>query len=175
MTNLTAPAPRTFPTVEQGTYTGVVDRIDVEDCTQIADKFGYRGIKLIFRWRLEGVASEEGDPITLPQYVKLETGDRPYSKGPRAGRLPWLTEITRAFGEPDIQPGDGVDPDLWVGKRARLAVLEQAQADGTSRNAINAVGPAKPRTGQAAAPAKPAPKPAPTVAEDLDPEGDTPF
>lgn len=139
MASLTAPAPRSFPTVEQGTYPGIVDSITVEDYTDIADKFGYRGYKIIFRWRLEGVETDDGEPFTLPQYVKLETGDKPYSKGSRAGRLPWLTEITRAFGEPDIQPESQVDPDLWVSKRAKLSILQQVQSDGTFKNSINAV------------------------------------
>lgn len=166
---LTAPAPRTFPTVEQGTYTGIVDTITVEDYTGIADKFGYRGYKLIFRWRLEGVKTDDGEPFTLPQYVKFETGSAPYAKGARAGRLPWLTEITRAFGEADIEPDDSVDEQLWVGKRAKLSILQQVQPDATFKNAINAVSKlAKPATvGQATA--RPVARPAaPAAVEDLD-------
>lgn len=173
MATLQAPPQKTFPTVDQGTYIGVVESVAIEDHTVEPDKFGRKGhYTLIFRWTIEGQEAEDGSAITLPQYVRLETGERPYSKGPRAGKLPWLTEITRAFGEPDLQPGDDVDPDMWLGKRAKLSVLEQVQADGTFRNAINGVAPAaKKAAGQVA---KPKPRQAPAAADD-DPDDSVPF
>lgn len=171
MPTLSAPAPKTFTTVEQGTYTGTVMKIEVEDHTTEPDKFGKKGFfTLVFRWVLEGVEDEDGGEISIPQYVKLTTGDRPITTGTRAGRLPWLTEITRAFGQPDLQPGDPVDTDMWLGKRARLGILQQVQSDGTFKNAINSVNPAKARTaGQAAArvAARPAPAPAPADDDDI--------
>jgi hypothetical protein len=106
------------------------------------DQFGKTGhYTFVFHWLLEGVTGDQGEEINLPHYVRFEVGDRPYSKGARAGRLPWLTEITRAIGVPDLQPGDDVDPDLWENKRAKLSILLEERADGAPRNRINAAAP----------------------------------
>ena len=161
-------AQQTYPTVDQGTYLAGVDAIVVEDHIKTPDKFGNTGFyTFIFKWRLEGVLSEDDKPIIIPQYVRLETGDRPITKGPRAGRLPLMTEITRAFGEPDLQPADEVDEALWVGKRAKLGVLNTPDAAGVAKNSINSVSVAPPRAKKN--------KPAPVIVEDDDPESPEPF
>lgn len=137
------------------------------------DKFGNTGfLTLIFRWLLIGQTDEDGAPIELIQYVKFATGDKPYTKGARAGKLPWLTEITRAFGEEDIQPGDNVDEQRWVGKRAKLGVLEAHTTDGGRTNSINSVSKYTPPVKSANG--KPAPKPQPEPVEEEDGE-DIPF
>ena len=168
---LTAPpAQKEFPTVDQGTYVGKVSKVDIEDHTTTPDNFGKTGhTTLIFRWILIGQTDEDGAPVELVQYVKFATGDKPYTKGARAGKLPWLTEITRAFGEPDIVPGASVDPTQWVGKRAKLGVLEAYSVDGVRKNSINSVSrhEPKPKTN-----GKPAPVP---VAEDDDESESIPF
>jgi len=165
---LTAPAQRTFPTVDQGTYAARVTEVKVEDHMNVADNFGNKGFyTLVFRWELDD-ATEDLEVVSIPLYVKFQTGDKPLSKGPRAGRLPMLTEITRAFGEEDLQPGDEVDEQAWVGKRANLGILEQVTPDGGRRNSINSVKPIgrKAATGGATRKA-----PAPVVEDD----GDVPF
>lgn len=137
-----APEQKPFPVVDQGIYTAFVASISVEDYTATPDKFGHKGhYTFVFRWELEDVVEEQGEPITLVQYVRFTTGNKPATQGGRIGRLPWLTEITRAFGEADLLPGQNVDPQQWVHKRARLGVLLNTLPDGTFKNSINTVGP----------------------------------
>lgn len=169
MQTLKAPAPRTFPTVDQGTYTGTVQSIVVQDWTSTPDTFGNQGhYTLVFTWRLDDL-TEDGQVVTIPHYVRFETGERPYSKGQRAGKLPWLTEITRALGVPDVEPDDEVDVDEWEGKRVRLAILAEQRLDGTIRNKVNAVLPVLKKGPRAAARAVPV-----SIEADLA-EADMPF
>ena len=164
---LTAPEQKTFPTVDQGTYVGKVESIDVQDWTTKPDPFGKKGhYTLVFKWLLAGQTDENDNPITLPQYVRFATGDKPMAKGARAGRLPWLTEITRALCLEDLQPGDAFDPETLVGKRAKLGVLLTEQTDGTLKNSINSVSKADPRK------PKTAPKAPPPPADDEDDDPD---
>lgn len=178
-----APAERTFPVVEQGTYDATIESVTVLDFStspfQINPQFKPRyGYQLEFKWLLDGVTDEQGFSISIPLYAWLETGDRPVSNGPRKGRLPQLTEITRALGEPDIQPETFVDEQAWVGKAAQIGVLLEPKNGGGFRNKINAVSAkrkAPGASGVVARPvAKPAARPAAQGATD-DPNGDVPF
>jgi hypothetical protein len=155
---------------------GKVESVSVEDHTVKPDIYGKKGFyTLIFRWLIIGQTDEDGNPVTIPQYVKFLTGDKPYKNGARAGKLPWLTEITRAFGLPDIQPGDAFDPESLVGKRAKLGVLLDEQTDGTLKNSVNTVSKPDPRKPVAAPKVAPKPVPAPAADEDEDDLESVPF
>lgn len=171
MAVLTAPPVPNFPTVDQGTYIGVVKKIETQDFTEKPDNFGKTGYhQFIFHWVLEGVETEDGQEIELFQYVRFMIGDKPSTKGVRAGRIPLLTEITRSFGEPDIQAGDPVDTDMWLGKRAKLGVLF-SEAEKGPRNSINSVGPAAKKNPTTAKPAtRVVSRPTPPVTEEEDEE-----
>lgn len=175
MSTLTAPENKTFPVVDQGTYVAKVESVTVEDHMTKPDAFGKSGHHtLVLRWILIGQTDENGQPIHLVQYAKFSTGDKPYKSGARAGKLPWLTEITRAFGIPDIQPGDEFDPESLVGRRAKLGVLLGETADGTERNSINSVSKPDPRKPVAAPVKKAVQAPAADEDGDLD-ESSIPF
>lgn len=169
MAILRAPDRQQFPVVQGGAYLAKVVNVSVEDFTEKPDRFGNKGHHAItFRWQLAGMETDDGAPVEIPQTVKFATGDYLAKQGQRMGRLPWLTEITRAFGTPDIQPGDAVDTDTWIGKEAVLSIQLNRTADGM-RNHIEAVdkpgsAPAGPRV------LKPRP-PAPPGGD----EGDIPF
>ncbi|MDB5057235.1 MAG: hypothetical protein JWO59_707 [Chloroflexi bacterium] len=168
MTTLTAPkSQKEFPTVDQGTYPAKVSEVGIEDWTQKPDSFGKKGHHtFVYKWLLIGQTDEDGQPIELVEYVKFVTGSIPYTKGARAGKLPKLTEITRAFGEPDLEPGQAFDPETHVGKKAKLGVLESFDADGNRKNNINSHSKYEPKPKTA----KPAPKP---VADDEDEDDET--
>ena len=171
MAILKAPDQKTFSRVPQGTYAARIIAVVPEDHTKTPDQFGELGHwTLKFIWQVEDIRDEDGQSFELAQFVKFVTGDYVAKKGARIGRLPWLTEITRALGEDDIKPGEAVDTDRWIGKRAQLGVLYAREADGGDRNKISAVDtlPAARARTRPAAPGQP------KSIVDYD-EGDIPF
>ena len=144
MAILQAPAEKSFPTVPQGVYEASVIGVKPEDHTVEPDPWGNVGHwSLQFRWELWGPEDAYGAPITLLHTIKLELGTYLAKKGARVGHMPWLTEYTRAFGLPDIQPKQAVDTDMFLGKRARLHVLLDRNGDGKERNKINGISASK--------------------------------
>jgi hypothetical protein len=136
---LRAPDRAAFPLVAAGQYVATIVNITHEDFREKEDRFGKKGhIALCLRWQLEGMETEEGAPVELLQTVKLVTGDFIAKQGTRIGRLPWLTEITRALLIPDLQAGQDFDYETWFGKKAVLSIHLDRTADG-ARNHIDAV------------------------------------
>lgn len=164
MAILKAPPSRSFATAPQGVYTARVMAVKVEDHTVKPDPFGNVGhYSLQFTWHLDNTMDEDSNPIEVLHTLKFQTGDFIAKQGARPGHMPWLTEYTRAFGMPDIQAGQDVDTDHFLGLRATLGILMEIGSDGRGRNKVNSIQPAQPKM-RSANPTRPAGK-APPPAE----------
>lgn len=137
-----APPEREFTLVATSDYPSTVTDVKAEDFRNKPDQFGNSGHHaLTFTWQLDDMEDDQGKPITLRQTFKFETGDYLIKRGPRTGRLPMMTEITRAFGMPDILPRQTFDTDKFLGQRAILSVILEPKGDGGQHNRINVVSP----------------------------------
>lgn len=168
MALLQAPQSTQFATVSTGNYPSTILAVKPLDYTKTPDPFGNVGHwSLEFRWELDDMVGDDEKPVQLPHTIKFQVGDHPAKKGARIGHMPWLTEYTRALGMPDILPGQTVDTDVFLGKRAMLAILLDKDADGKEKSKINGIAALGQANGTARR-AKPAPKPAIEPLEDDD-------
>ena len=141
MALLIAPPSSQFATVDTGTYPSTIIACKALDYTKTPDPFGNIGHwSLQFTWELDDMVDDDDKPVHLPHTIKFQTGDYPAKKGARVGHMPWLTEYTRALLMPDILPGQQVDTDAFLGKRALLSILLDKDAQGADRSKINGIG-----------------------------------
>ena len=171
MGTLVAPASRSMTVIEPDVYIAELAEYTVENWTETPDKFGKAGhYTIVLKWDVF-LDPDDGTQVeSMWHWVGFFTGEKAN-----------LTKITRAFGLPDIQPGDAVDFDTWIGKRLRVTVAQKPDAEGRPKSKIVPDGymplkKAKPVAGMAAprpaikAPIAPAP-----VDDDLDLTDNTPF
>ena len=123
MGTLVAPASRGMVAVESDVYVAEFVAYTIEDWTEKPDKFGESGhTTIIFKFDTF-LDPEDGTQVEqMWIWVKLATGDKAN-----------LTKITRAFGLPDLRPGDPVDLDAWLGKRLRATVAQKDDGQGGTR------------------------------------------
>ena len=104
-----------IPEVDDGTYMAHI--LDVED----REFPGYQGappqLKYMVKWELAELVQEDGQPVTLMQFVKVPHGL--VSDGylhPKAQLFAFL----KALGFDPLAPEFDVDPMQWIGKPGKV-------------------------------------------------------